>query len=124
MSEAQLRLITTEGKERQRQGKYTNECEGYFYVAQVAPEHSQSRIKLGFSTDIETRLRKHRVVSPNIRVLRTWQVKRKWEKVGIDYLSKHCTPVGSEVYECYDIPALLKSGDKLFSLFEVRDARY
>lgn len=117
-----LRLITTERKERV--GKYTNECEGLFYVAQVAPEHSQTRIKLGFSTDIDTRLGKHRVISPNIKVLKTWTCKKKWERVGIDYLSKYCTPVGSEVYECYDIPKLLKSGDKLFGLFEVKDARY
>lgn len=111
-----LRLITTEG--RQRQGKYTNECEGLFYVALVAPEFSQTRIKLGFSTNIETRLGKHRVISPNIRVLKTWECKKKWERVGLDYLSKHCTPVGSEVYECHDIQGLLRSGDKLFNLFE------
>lgn len=113
-----LRLITTERKEKQRQGKYTNECEGLFYVALVAPEFSSTRVKLGFTTDIDTRMNKHRVVSPNIRILKSWKVKRKWERVGIDYLSKYCTPVGSEVYECHNIPGLLKSGDKLFGLFE------
>lgn len=117
MSEPQLKLVTNEGG-KQRQGKYTNECQGLFYVAQVAPEHSQSRIKLGFSTCIETRMVKHRVVSPNIKLLRTWECRKKWERVGIDYLSRSCTPVGSEVYECYDIPSLLKLGDKLFGLFE------
>lgn len=113
-----LRLITQDRKERQRQGNYTNECEGLFYVALVAPEYSNTRIKLGFSTCIDTRMGKHRVVSPNIRLIRTWPAKKKWEKVGIDYLSKYCQPVGSEVYECHDIQGLLKSGDKLFGLFE------
>lgn len=113
-----LRLIPSDRKEPQRLGKYTNDCEGLFYVALVAPEYSSSRIKLGFSTNIETRMGKHRVVSPNIRLIKTWPVKKKWERVGIDYLSKYCSPVGSEVYECHDIPGLLKSGDKLFGLFE------
>lgn len=115
-----LRLITTE-REHLRKGNYTNECKGLFYVAQVAPEYSKTRIKLGFTTDIDTRLGKHRVISPNIRLIKTWDCRKKWERVGIDYLSKHCTPVGSEIYECSDIPALLKSGDKLFGLFEVKD---
>lgn len=119
-SELRLQLLKHEGG-KQRQGKYTNECQGLFYVAQVAPEYSQTRIKLGFTTNIDTRFGKHRVISPNIRLLRTWDCRRKWERVGIDYLSRHCTPVGSEIYECYDIPSLLKSGDKLFGLFEGKE---
>ncbi len=115
-----LRLITPERKERQ--GNYTNECQGLFYVAQVAPEFSNSRIKMGFSTNINSRIVKHRVISPNIKILKTWRCQRKWERVALDYLGhKYCEALNREVFECHDIPGLIRRADKLFSLFSVSE---
>ena len=37
---------------------------GQFYLIQLEPQHDPGRIKLGFTTDLEERLRKHRCSAP------------------------------------------------------------
>jgi len=90
---------------------------GLFYVVQLVPELDPSRIKLGFTTDMNERLSQHRTAAPTSAVLKTWPCRRAWETTVIDCLvCAGCKLILNEVYECPDIAALLDRGDELFQL--------
>jgi len=95
----------------------TNPDEGVFYVIQLVPELKPGRIKLGFGTDIVSRLYQHRTAAPTAVLVKTWPCKRTWELAAIDCLtSSGCKLVLNEVYECGDISGLVKRGDDLFAV--------
>ena len=43
---------------------------GYFYVIQLEPEHDPGRIKVGFATSVNDRLRKHKTAAPFSKVIK------------------------------------------------------
>src|SRR6266446_5299817 len=55
---------------------YVNEELGVFYLIQLEPDHDPGRFKVGFTTDLEGRLRKHRCSAPFARSLKSWPCRR------------------------------------------------
>lgn len=90
---------------------------GVFYVIQLVPELDPRRIKLGFAINLNERLGQHKTAAPTATVLRSWPCRRAWELTVMDSLSDaNCRLILNEVFECNDIPALLRRGDEIFAL--------
>jgi DNA-binding IclR family transcriptional regulator len=90
---------------------------GFFYVIQLVPELEPGRVKLGFASDVEARLRAHRTAAPTARLLKAWASKRSWEVAAIDSLTKEgCEPLSGEVFEVDSLDDLVGRGDAFFSL--------
>jgi hypothetical protein len=61
--------------------------DGVFYFLQLEPIHDPGRIKLGFTTDLDGRLRKHRCSAPFAQCLKTWPCRRIWERTVMDAIT-------------------------------------
>lgn len=90
--------------------------QGYFYLILLIPELSNRRIKVGFAGSLDDRTNAHRTTCPTLTVVKAWPCKRSWEKVVIDCASVGCQRVGSEVFDCDDVDALVTRIDSLFDL--------
>ncbi len=89
---------------------------GHFYVIQLVPELSATRIKVGFATDIQQRLMAHRTASPTAQLIKHWPCKSTWERAAIDSITRiQSNLIANEVYDCTDIMALVGRGDQFFS---------
>lgn len=99
-------------------GKSVDSEIGFFYIVQLIPEFTLSRIKLGFSNDVSNRLAQFRTVVPKAKILKTWPCRRSWEQTITDALvSKNCKHINNEIYDCDDIDSLLKRADEFFEFF-------
>jgi hypothetical protein len=88
-----------------------------FYVIELVPELDPTRIKLGFALNLNERLAQHKTAAPTARVLKFWPCRRAWELTVMDSLSAaNCRLILNEVFECDDLPALLRRGDEIFAL--------
>jgi hypothetical protein len=106
---------------REREGfTFTSSCnngEGFLYIVQLVPELDPERIKIGFAGDVDARLSTYRTSNPNAKAMKTWPCKRGWERTAADCLTQaHCSKIGTEVFECSDLQALIAQGDAFFSL--------
>lgn len=90
---------------------------GYFYIVQVIPELLPTRVKLGYATSPETRLKAHQTSAPTASLLKVWPCKRVWEQTVIDSITRvDCTLVANEVFDCGKLDSLIQRGNVLFSL--------
>lgn len=90
---------------------------GVFYIIQLVPLLSLTRIKLGYTTNIKSRLRAHRTTCPNAKVLKQYYCKEIWEMAAIDSITcKNCTLIGSEVYDTDSAEQLIEQADQFFSI--------
>jgi hypothetical protein len=89
-SAGQLTLAVTSAeaefirKKRQEQGfleasQPVSSEVGIFYVIQLIPELDPTRLKFGYTDDIQVRLAQHRTSAPTARVVKTWPCRRTWE---------------------------------------------
>lgn len=108
---------------RQQAGFFGNEMEfpavigGVFYLILPVPEFTDKRVKLGFTTDIESRVMPYRTICPNTRVVKTWACLEEWEKVAIASATRiECTQVGVEVFNCEDLGRLIERINQFFSI--------
>lgn len=97
-------------------GSLVESDRGYFYVIELVPELSQSRLKLGFAVDVQERLGQHRTACPTARVLKHWPCRRTWEQAAIDSVTRvGCELVANEVFDCPEPDALVERADQFFS---------
>ena len=89
---------------------------GVFYIIQLEPEHDSGRIKLGFASSAEDRLRKHKTAAPFSIILKTWPCKLLWEKTAIESVSQGSEKLYTEVFRTKDINEVIQRCDKFFSL--------
>ena len=89
---------------------------GFFYVIQLVPDLDPKRVKLGFASNVATRLAEHRTAAPTAKLLKLWPCKRNWERTAIDALAVGGRLILNEVFEFSDVEALIKRGDELFAL--------
>jgi len=90
---------------------------GFFYVVQVVPEFKETRIKLGFATDVDARLAAYRTIAPTAQMVKAWPCKEAWEQAAIDCAtSKGCRRIGQEVYDCDNLQEVLERLDRFFQL--------
>ena len=89
---------------------------GVFYLIQLEPEHDPGRFKVGFATNIEERLRKHKTAAPYSKVLKTWSCKLLWEKTAIDCVSQGCERLHTEVFRTDSVDNVLARCEAFFKL--------
>lgn len=90
--------------------------EGMFYLIQLEPEHDPGRIKVGFTTDLDGRLQKHRCSAPFAQYIKSWPCRRTWEKAAIDCLTNGLEQLHTEVFRAVSLDEVASRGDTLFRL--------
>lgn len=95
-----------------------SECDdGFFYLIQLIPEFDASRIKLGFTNDVNSRLCSHRTSSPTAVLVKIWKCKRSWERVAIESATRlGCKLISGEVYNCDSVENITRRLDDFFSI--------
>jgi hypothetical protein len=89
---------------------------GFFYLIQLIPELFPDRVKIGYSDNLETRLREHQTSAPTARCIKSWECKRAWDQAAMDSITRTgCKLVMNEVYEG-DVDGFVKRGDEFFAL--------
>ncbi|MBU2511072.1 GIY-YIG nuclease family protein [bacterium] len=89
---------------------------GYFYIIQLIPEAVPDRVKIGYTDNLETRLREHQTAAPTAKYLGHWKCKRSWDQAAMDSITRtDCSLVMNEVYEG-DINGFLKRADEFFKV--------
>ncbi len=89
---------------------------GWFYLIQLEPEHDPGRFKVGFTTDLDGRLRHHRCSAPFAKYLKTWPCKRLWERATIDCLTAGAEQLHTEVFRASSLGQVIEKGDHFFSV--------
>jgi len=89
---------------------------GVFYVMQLEPDHDPGRIKVGFTSNIAERLRKHRTSAPYTTVLKTWACRSLWENTAIDCICEGCEKLTKEVFRTSSIDIVIAKGDEFFAI--------
>ena len=89
---------------------------GYFYIIQLVPEAIPNRVKLGYTDDLNQRLREHQTSAPTSKIIGHWKCKRYWEQAAIDSITReNCELVLNEVYEG-DVDQFIKRAKDFFDL--------
>jgi hypothetical protein len=89
---------------------------GYFYIIQLEPEFDRQRLKLGFATSVDERIRKHKTTAPFSTVIGNWPCKLLWEKTVIDYLTENCEKVYTEVFRVEDVEEIVRKAEAFFEM--------
>ncbi len=90
--------------------------EGWFYLVQLEPQRDPGRYKVGFTTDLDGRLRHHRCSAPFAAYLKTWPCKRLWERAAIDCLTAGAEQLHTEVFRAKSLEGAREKGDRLFEI--------
>jgi len=90
--------------------------DGVFYVIQLEPTFDPCRIKVGFTTDIEGRLRKHRCVAPLAQCVKTWPCRPLWERTAIDCVTVGCEQLHTEVFRAVSLSDVISRAEAFFSI--------
>jgi hypothetical protein len=116
---AAIRDKVTEGRRSTVQSTSDNvefaPDEGWFYLIQLEPEHDPGRYKVGFTTDLDGRLRHHRCSAPFATYLNTWPCKRLWERAAIDCLTAGSEQLHTEVFRAASLQNVKETGDRFFT---------
>jgi hypothetical protein len=89
---------------------------GYFYIIQLEPDLDPCRLKLGFATSVDDRLRKHRTAAPYSKVLRFWPCKSLWEKTAIDCIAVDAEQIHTEVFQVSDLNETIAKAEAFFAM--------
>ena len=95
---------------------YYSDDVGYFYLIQLEPEHDSGRFKVGFTTDLEGRLRKHRCAAPFAQYLCSFPAKRVWERAAIDCVTNGCEQLHTEVFRAESLERVVTRAQSFFSM--------
>jgi hypothetical protein len=104
------------GSESVEGGGLDSQIGGLFYLIQLEPDHDPTRFKLGFTTNIEERLRAHKTAAPFSSVVKTWPCRLLWEKTAIESISRGCERVHTEVFRGELLEVILDRCEKFFTL--------
>jgi hypothetical protein len=89
---------------------------GFFYLIQLIPELFRDRVKIGYTDNLETRLREHQTSAPTARYIKSWECKRAWDQAAMDSITRtDCKLVMNEVYEG-DVNGFVKRGDEFLGI--------
>lgn len=89
---------------------------GYFYIIQVVPELMPNRLKIGYTDNLDQRLREHQTSAPTARFVRYWECKRSWDQSVMDSITReNCSLVMNEVYEG-DVESFVRRADAFFAM--------
>jgi hypothetical protein len=88
---------------------------GLFYLLQLEPKKDPTRIKLGFTTDLDSRLDDLQTAAPFARCVATWPARRSWERMAIVATSQVATQIRQEVYDCQNIHHAIAAANAFFA---------
>lgn len=89
---------------------------GFFYIIQLVPEALPNRVKIGYTDNLDVRLREHQTSAPTAKLLKSWRCKRAWDQAAMDSITQAgCHHVMNEVYEG-DISAFISRADAFFNV--------
>ena len=95
--------------------EYVASVAGVFYAVQLIPQHCPTYLKLGFATDMASRLKSHQTACPEATVLRTWPCTLNMESQAISHITRTgCKPIGQEVFDVDSVGNALKRADEFF----------
>ena len=98
--------------------------DGYIYVIQLVPELKPERIKLGYTKNIQSRLKAHKTTAPTAKILKEYPCKRTWEPAAISVVTKDgCILIGGEVYDCTSLDTIMNRCDAFFMLMPQVDKK-
>jgi hypothetical protein len=89
---------------------------GVFYLIQLEPEHDPGRVKVGFTADLDGRLRKHRCSAPFAICAKSWPCRRTWERAAIDSVTVGLEQLHTEVFRAASVPEISRRGDAFFNV--------
>lgn len=90
---------------------------GFFYIIQLIPELMKNRVKLGFATNIENRLRAHKTSAPTATLVKSWPSDKEWERSAMASITRiDCKCIGGEVFECENLNELTERADIFFGI--------
>lgn len=89
---------------------------GCFYIIQLEPDLDPGRFKVGFTTELDGRLRKHRCSAPFSVVIRSWPCRRRWEPTALDAVADGAERLHTEVFRVPDIGIVLAQAQRFFSV--------
>lgn len=89
---------------------------GVFYLIQLEPDHDPGRFKVGFTTEIEGRLQKHRCSAPFASVLKSWPSRRVWERAAIECVTDGCEQLHTEVFRTVSLDAVVARAEAFFKM--------
>jgi len=89
---------------------------GYFYIILLIPEAIPNRVKIGYTDNLEKRLREHQTAAPTAQFLGHWKCKRSWDQAAMACITQEgCQLVMNEVYEG-DIEGFLNRAEQFFNI--------
>jgi len=89
---------------------------GFFYVIQLEPDHDPGRFKVGFTTDLDGRLQKHRCSAPFAKYLKSWPCRRVWERAAIDCVTSESEQLHTEVFRVTSVDTVISKAAGFFSV--------
>lgn len=89
---------------------------GFFYIIQLEPDHDEHRFKVGFTTDLQGRLTKHRCSAPFAVCLRSWPCRRTWERAAIDSVTEDSEQLHTEVFRALDLQKVIERCEGFFGV--------
>ncbi len=89
---------------------------GFFYLIRLEPNHDPGRFKVGFTTELDGRIQKHRCSAPFAEYLKTWPCRRVWERAAIDCATDGCDKLHTEVFRSASLHEVASRADTFFSV--------
>ena len=89
---------------------------GFFYLIQLEPEHDPKRFKVGFTTELQERLRKHLCSAPFAKYVKHWPCRRGWERTATDCITNRCDHLREEVYRASSLVDVIGIAERFFTL--------
>ena len=89
---------------------------GVFYVIQLEPKLDPGRVKVGFTENLDERLRSHRTSAPFSEIVAKWPCKLLWEKTAIECVTQDCERLYTEVFRTDNVDELIQKANQFFEL--------
>jgi len=125
LTEDQIEILKKEYCQDKDIDTNIDKCEskqGVFYVISLIPSLDSCRLKLGWTSNIDSRLDNYRTICPNAEIKKFWLCKSIYEKAIMDMAtSKGAKRIGYEVSEVYQVDSvdfIVDRIDQIFSFFE------
>jgi hypothetical protein len=95
---------------------FLNDEIGFYFLIQLEPEHDPRRFKVGFTTELQGRLRKHLCSAPFAKYVKHWPCHRGWERTATDCITDKCEHLREEVYRALSIDDVIGVAERFFTL--------
>lgn len=96
---------------------------GYFYLIQLIPEILPDRVKIGYTDNMDNRLKEHQTAAPTARLVKSWRCKRAWDQAAMDSITSNgCHLVMNEVYEG-NVQGFVDRGDRFFAVMPTEETK-